>query len=259
MLHAFSHGKSRLYKRYGTERYRGHREADEKRVGEEDEITALIMGPLDYLPAEANDAFWRALIGAPTGGRAALLPVEPATRVQMHFWPRRGIEPDLWVQMHWPGGEQRYLLVEFKWNAPLSGENQLHRQWTEFIKPAEREQAIHVFIGPEISAALNAVAKGDIWGERLVLRSWMNVLEVLHHLTGARTTGLERWSHQASAFLERLQVRRFQGFRDLVPPSALPGQAVFWNPLNGFAHLQPPDLPARDAHGTYCFRSSNHE
>lgn len=57
MLHAFCHKKSGLYKRY-----LGHREQGEKRVCEEDEITALIMGPLDYLSAEATGMFWRALI-----------------------------------------------------------------------------------------------------------------------------------------------------------------------------------------------------
>lgn len=259
MLHAFNQGKSGLYKRYGCRYHRGHREADEKQVCEEDEITALIMGPLDYLPAEESGAFWQALIGPPTGEGTLLLPPGPVARVHMRFWPRLGVEPDLLVELHWSSGERRLLLVEFKWNAPLSGDDQLHRQWREFLTQPEREEAVHLFIGLDISAALNAVGKENIWGERLIMRSWMNVLDVLHQFKGAPTTGLERWSYQVSTFLKRLKIERFQGFEGLTTPSALPEQTVFWSPLNGFAQLQPPILPSLKAHPPSFIWSSHNE
>jgi len=254
MLHAFSHGKSRLYRRY-----LGEREAGEQRVCEEDEITSLIMGPLDYLPAEAAGIFWRALIEPVLGREGHFFPTGPVTHSHMRFWPRKGIEPDLLVELRWSAGERRLLLVEFKWNAPLSGDDQLHRQWLEFLTQTEREEALHVFIGPDISSGLNAVGKYNCWGERLILLSWTNVLDVLHRLKGSRTTGLERWSYHASAFLNRLDIRRFQGFIGLIAPVQLPGQAVFWKPLNGFAQLQPPATPLLDTQQAPFLRSSHHE
>lgn len=235
MLHAFCHRKSGLYKRY-----LGHREQGEKRVCEEDEITAIIMGPLDYLPAEATGTFWKALIEKGGLDVPAPFPTGPVNRAQMHFWPRRGIEPDLLVELHWPTGERRLLLVEFKWNAPLSGDDQLHRQWREFLTSTEREDAYHLFIAPEISAGLNAMGEQDIWGGRLILRSWITILDVLRHLDGSRITGLEKWKSQVIAFLGQLGINRFQGFRDLSAPLAFPDSPVFWSPLNGFSELVPP-------------------
>lgn len=129
MLHAFCQQKSRLYKRY-----LGHREEGEKRVSEEDEITSLLIGPLDYLPPQASGSFWRALIEREIS-ESLTFPAGPIDRVRMKFWPRRSIEPDLLVELDWCTGERRLLLVELKWNAPLSGDDQLHRQWNEFLTP----------------------------------------------------------------------------------------------------------------------------
>ena len=235
MLHAFCHKKSGLYKRY-----LGHREQGEKRVCEEDEITALIMGPLDYLSAEATGMFWRALIERGGLDIPVLFPTGPVNRAQMHFWPRRGIEPDLLVELHWPTGERRLLLVEFKWKAPLSGDDQLHRQWREFLTPDERKDAYHFFIAPEISAGLNAMGDVDIWGGRLILRSWITILDVLRHLDGSSINGLNKWKSQVIAFLEQLGIKRFQGFICLPAPLAFSDSPVFWSRLNGFSEFVPP-------------------
>lgn len=230
MLHAICHRKSGLYKRY-----LGHREPGEKRVCEEDEITALIMGPLDYLPAEASGIFWRALVEHGGIDLPAPFPTGPVSRAQMHFWPRRGIEPDLFVELHWPTAERRLLLVEFKWNAPLSGDDQLHRQWREFLISSEQKDAYHIFIAPEISAGLSALGEQDIWNGRLILRSWITILDILRHLDRSRIAGLEKWKSQIIAFLGQLGINRFQGFRDLSPPLAPTKSPVFWSPLNGFS------------------------
>jgi hypothetical protein len=237
MLHSFCHGKSHLYRRY-----LGHRDVGEKRVCEEDEITSLIMGPLDYLPSEASGSFWRALIERDVGEELAL-PSGPISRVQMKFWPRRTIEPDLLVELHWPTGEHRIVLVEFKWNAPLSGNDQLHRQWNEFLTHAERKIAHHVFIAPEISAGLNAMSQDNIWKGRLILRSWINILDVLKQLDCSRDAGLEKWKFQVTTLLGNLGIRRFQGFRDLSPPPSLQQSPSFWSPINGFKKLEPPVCP----------------
>jgi hypothetical protein len=237
MLHSFCQGKSHLYRRY-----LGHRDIGEKRVCEEDEITSLIMGPLDYLPPEASGSFWRALIERDVIEELAF-PSGTASRVQMDFWPRRTIEPDLLVELQWPTGERRIVLVEFKWNAPLSGNDQLQRQWNEYLTDAEREVAHHLFIAPETSAGLNAIGQDNIWNGRLILRSWISILDVLKHLDYSADAGLEKWSSQVSTLLERLHIRRFQGFKDLTIHYTPLKSPLFWSPINGFRQLAPPVVP----------------
>ncbi|MFP3677194.1 hypothetical protein SB725_08685 [Pseudomonas sp. SIMBA_041] len=254
MLHAFCHKKSGLYKRY-----LGHREQGEKRVCEEDEITALIMGPLDYLSAEANGIFWRAMVENGALDAPALFPSGPVSRAQMYFWPHRRIEPDLLVELHWPTGERRLLLVEFKWNAPLSGIDQLHRQWREFLTPDERKKAYHLFIAPEISAGLNAMGEDDIWDGRLILRSWITILDILRHLDGSNINGLNKWKSQVIYFLQQLGIKRFQGFKNLPATSLSLDSPVFWSPLNGFSELAPPTFLPLKFQKIFFIWSQNNE
>ena len=238
MLHAFCHKKSRLYKRY-----LGHRDEGEQRVCEEDEITALILGPLDYLPSEAVGIFWRAVIEQ--GGREIplALPPGPVVHTEMHFWPRRNIEPDLLIELHWADGVRRLLLVELKWNAGFSGSDQLQLQWREFLTSAEREVAYHVFIAPEISAGVTALSRENIWGGRLLLRSWVSILHVLQHLEGTPDDGFAKWKSQVVSFLARLGIMPFRGFAGLDIPHKTSKSPIFWSSLKGFAPLLPPPVP----------------
>lgn len=211
MLHAFSNKKSRLYRRY-----LGHRDdVTERRVAEEDEITSLIMGPLAFLSPAAIGAFWAGLVRLRNPEHE--FPIGSPTQAQMYFWPRRGkIEPDLRINLAW-GGETRVILVEFKWRAPLSGENQLHEQWRTYLTSEERESALHVFIGLETSAGAQAMIREDIWNGRLVTRSWFDVLSTLPTLKTGAALELHRWGEQVKKCLNLLAVRPFNGFGSLAP------------------------------------------
>lgn len=236
MLQAFCHGKSRLHLRY-----QGHREIGEGRVSEEDEITALIMGPLEYLPANDVGEFWRALVG-PSAQSGLSFPTGTVERAFLHFWPRRQIEPDLLVELRWPTGEWRLLLVEFKWKAPLSGDDQLHRQWLEFLTPSERHHAYHLFIAPDISSGLNAKGNKDIWEGRLILHSWLSVLGVLHAMDKTGSPGLDRWQTRVTEFLRKVGIRSFQGFNDFKVPTSIGTRPAFWYPFDGFSAVIAPSL-----------------
>lgn len=231
MLHAITQKKTRLHLRY-----LGHREAGEKRVCEEDEITSLIMGPLAFLPDSAIGAFWIALVKS--ANPEIELSAGGVTKAEMTFWPRReGIEPDLRVDLSW-GGEQRVLLVEFKWRAPLSGKDQLHKQWQQFLSPGEQACAWHLFIAPSTSEGSNALSRDDVWKGRLLLRSWFDVLNMLHDLSGPDAHLLQRWASEVRRCLGRLGIRPFRGFSCLSPSETPPQQAVaFWRGFDGFAHL----------------------
>lgn len=215
MLHAFSHKKSRLYRRY-----LGRRDDPlEGRVAEEDEITSLIMGPLAFLSPAAIGAFWSALIQLrhPCND----LPLGAPTHAAMHFWPRRGaIEPDMRVDLSW-GDISRTLLVEFKWRAGLSGEYQLHDQWEKYLYPEEKDHAYHLFIGPDTTAGIAAMSLRDPWEGRLLLRSWFDVLTCASSIRGESELELKRWIEQVVECFKLLNIRPFQGFDKLQAPAAI--------------------------------------
>lgn len=250
MLQALCSGKSRLYKRY-----LGHREEGEGRVSEEDEITALTMGPLEYLPPAQVTEFWRAVV-THEANTALPFPAGPAQRVEMKFWHRRTIEPDLFVELLWATGERRLLLIEFKWRAPLSGEDQLHRQWQEYLTADERRVAYHLFIGPDITPGLNAKGERDIWGGRLLLRSWLSILYVLRTLSGNGSPQMQTWISQVSDLLGKLGIARFQGFAHLTAAQHVHRAPVFWNPLSGFTTLLTAPLPSGIEKSSPIFWSS---
>ncbi|MEG8200791.1 hypothetical protein SE916_01000 [Pseudomonas sp. 5FOS] len=234
MLHAITHNKSRVY-----ERYLGHRDPGEKRVSEEDEITALVMGPLAFLPAGAIGAFWMALAKK---GKLGEFPEGPVTHAEMRFWPRKNrVEPDMLVELWW-WTEKWSLLIEFKWRAPLSGEDQLHKQWKNFLPPDEQKRALHIFIAPETSAGIEAKGREDIWKGHLLLFSWYDVLNTLHELKSSELL-LRRWSEEVIGCLERLGIRPFCGFKKLGALELAPQRAeVFWRGFDGFAGLETSEI-----------------
>jgi hypothetical protein len=238
MLHAIAKGKSTLYRRY-----LGERDGNERKICEEDEITSTVLGPLDFLPAADVQRFWQLVLRS--AGQAKFLPEHSATRVLLETWPRRrvskdgrSVEPDAVVTMTWANGVSRTLLIELKWRAPLSGENQLHRQWQHYLTEAEQESALHLFIAPEVSAGAQAPneAGGDVWhtpeGSRLVLLPWLKIRAVLGSLSKDESA-LGRWAKLTDQFLERVRISSYGGFNQLSTAISLPDlipTALFWRP-----------------------------
>lgn len=251
MLHVTANnGKSTLYRRY-----LGDRDREERKVHEEDEITSTILGPLDFMPTADVFRFWQGVLQS--AGQNNFLPAGTPSQITMEMWPKRtdpatnkSIEPDLMVRMTWPD-TFRILLIELKWRSPLSGADQLHKQWLRFLTNAERSYALHLFIAPEISAGAeapnNEEAGGDVWGNRLILLPWMQIRAVLNEFA-LEDSGLGRWAKLAGCFLKRVQIRSFGGFRrllaDISLPNALPSP-LFWDlrPLTEQTTLGDPTLP----------------
>lgn len=223
MLHAFSHKKSRLYRRY-----LGHRdETTEHRVAEEDEITSTLIGPLAFLSPAAIAAFWGALVHLRNPEYP--LPTDAPTRAEMYFWPRKGrIEPDLRVELTWSTHIQ-ILLVEFKWRAPLSGQEQLHDQWKSYLDADEQSRALHLFIGLDTSEAINALNRRDVWNGKLLTRSWFDILTAVATIRTGPGLELRRWSEQVRRCLKLLAVEPFSGFESIAQPQlqAISGHVFF--------------------------------
>lgn len=209
MLHAFSHKKSRLYRRYLELRD----DPSERRVGEEDEITSMIMGPLAFLSPAAIGAFWLSV--AQLRNPTANFRIDPPTNAVMRFWPsNNGIEPDLRVDLSW-GSESLTLLVEFKWRAGLSSEDQLKDQWEKYLSSGERARAQHIFIGRDTSAGANALARRDVWQGKLLLRSWTDILTALDAVSNPQAQELGLWAAQLRIFFSLLGIHSFKGFASL--------------------------------------------
>ncbi len=254
MLHAtFHRGHSNLYKRYT-----GHRDPEDVHVHEEDEITSTVIGPLDLLPPIAVHRFWFELL---LSVDEEFLSPEPPVSADIKLWDSRPatdgstrIEPDCIVEFKLANGERRILLVEFKWRAPLSGKNQLRRQWLKYLTEDERGDALHIFIGIKVSAAADARYGADskYWqmaaGNRLVLISWLQVRSVLGSLKKG-SDKLALWARLSDRFLERVGIRRFSGFsylQERLPKVASTTTPLFWSSFRGWGCLATlPDLPER--------------
>ena len=252
MLQAITRKKTQLH-----HRYLGHREPNERRVSEEDEITSLIMGPLAFLPPCAIGAFWMALVK--WDNPEIVFPEGKVTHAEMSFWPKnQNIEPDLRVDLSW-GEERKLLLVEFKWRAPLSGKDQLQKQWQHYLSNEERMRAWHIFIAPDTSEGSNALSRDDVWKGYLLLRSWFDVLNTLHHLEGPETHLLWTWSLEVQRFLGALGICPFRGFKRLSTPEiARQNGEVFWRGFDGFVHLANLDVPTLNTSHNAFFTAGGH-
>jgi hypothetical protein len=240
MLHATAKNKSTLYRRYF-----GERDGDERKVYEEDEITSTIFGPLDFLCASDAHRFWLRVLESE--GQPLFLPVASPQKISVAMWPRdsatdngNSIEPDMVITMEWADGDFRILLIELKWRAPLSGSDQLHRQWLHYLDDEQRAHALHIFIAREISAGAQALnneeAGGNVWitkrnESRIVLLPWLRIRAVLDDFS-KEDSALGRWAKLADQFLDRIQIGKFSGFNNFSSGISVPLQSpsnLFWS------------------------------
>ncbi|MDR1910752.1 MAG: hypothetical protein LBQ52_00180 [Helicobacteraceae bacterium] len=195
MLHAVEHNKTKMHRRY-----LGERDENEKMVKGEDEIVSTIFGALDFLPPQDIFKFWQEAL-------SNKLPCDLADKnAAIAFWQKNnGIEPDIVVTI----GEWT-LLIECKWSSGLSGEDQLSRQWLEFLNQEERKNAFHILIAHEAQKIVETQEK-TVWGDRLIALSWRDIKSVFYKLSGDKTP-LERWAKLSDRFLKDIGVYHFTGF-----------------------------------------------
>ncbi|HRQ65866.1 MAG TPA: hypothetical protein PKZ76_13565 [Xanthomonadaceae bacterium] len=257
MLHAIERKKSPAHRRYT-----GHRDEHERRVHEEDEITSLVFGTLSLLPDEEGVAFWLALLDRLKVSEGLRCP-ESGLAQQISLWPRlagtdddgrAGVEPDMMVTLSWDakeGPQSLVLLVEFKWRAPLSGDDQLQRQWRaakmKWLGPGNR--LLHLFVGQDLSGAHAARARNDVWskdpGNSLHILPWTTVRTLLGEIAASNAKRpMARWASVVERFLGSVGITRFGGFAAVVDKAGpildveLAGQVdmksrIFWNEHKG--------------------------
>lgn len=224
MLHAINQNKSTLYKRYG-----GYRDLNDHRVCEEDEITSTIIGPMDFMLPDEVHRFWSALFQLKSRTDVfGELSYQPPKSIEVKLWPsrqvkaggRERVEPDATIEFIWPDKTRILLLIEFKWRSNLSGDDQLHRQWNHYLTKKEQAYTFHLFIAPVITEGASARNSelGDIWGDRLILITWETFRRALNTIrkNDKATTSLGRWSTVADSFLQKIGIKKFVGFGNLV-------------------------------------------
>lgn len=220
MLHAINQKKSSHYKRY-----LGHRDSNDGRVCEEDEITSTIIGPMDFMLPDEIHRFWSALFQLKSRPDVfGVLSDQSPKSMKVKLWPsrqvqiggRERIEPDATIEFIWTEKIRCLLLIEFKWRATLSGRDQLHRQWNHYLTKEEQAHTFHLFIAPVVTEGASARHSelGNIWGDRLILITWETFRIALDTIkrNDRDTTSLGRWSSVADSFLQKIGIETFGGF-----------------------------------------------
>jgi hypothetical protein len=243
MLHAFARNKSKAFNQYLPTR-----NPSEQRINSEDEITSLVFGPLEFLSASDNWKIWKAILqnNASLSISGSLPPDFLAdfspTSVTYDFWPKKNrVEPDLVVEFLNDLGKSRSLLIELKWDAPPSGEDQLRKQWLNF-QDGKHASSLHLFISKR---ALQEPADLHLWSCREAGASTENRLRQIrwhdfkHELVQQvlrrdASMSLRKWCELTSGFLHHLRIRPFVGFfRTLQLAAAIEEEVnphlVFWS------------------------------
>jgi len=215
MLHAIAKKKSLRHKIYHLDKLNKLQRSEESVVRAEDEITSTILGPLDFLNFDETYKFWREIVRLKKSDDSQpILPIESPNSGSVEFWPMRSVEPDAFFKYEWCDGKCVNFLVELKWMAPISGKEQLHRQWNEFLEESQKKNSVHVFISPNAITGINAInaySLSEQHRKQIVNLSWSQICEVLNKFE-KEDGKLSRWAKLSKDFLSRVGVGVFEGF-----------------------------------------------
>lgn len=241
MLHAVENSKTTRARQYAQPAKRDeHDEFHRKNnLQAEDEITSIVLGPMEFFNPEASLNFWLDLIGESNLG----IKSEKTELVEFKLWAKRkSIEPDGLI-VYKNGGRKYIFLLEVKWNADLS-ENQLENQWDYFLNNRERQNATHIFLGKDVKDAIQVrndrIGKND---HKISVLSWQKFRHFLNRLPEGRyPREFVRWAKLAETFLEKCGVIDFGGFgqilhshKELPPGFSCSSSSIFWHPFSGFS------------------------
>ena len=205
----------------------------------EDEITSCILGPLSYLPIEDVWKLFRAWLPY----KEEMWPTDIPTDMEFSFWPnlKNGgrIEPDLLVKFSRNGDHILNVLFEIKWDSPISGKDELAKQW-DILPDKQKQITFHIYLvkntgrgNRELGQSLSDFPKNSqkkLWRNRLVCIGWRSLLEVLFYNRPRFGTAMNLWAEGVIAFLRRRGQTTFTGFKWLSKEmvSTAPEKEIFW-------------------------------
>jgi hypothetical protein len=215
----------------------------------EDEITATVFEPLQFMPALAA---WRGLCGA-----GLVFSADHATHVpNAHYiWFWRAFpnpsgpgadgwhheSPDAVFRFEFPDAPPVWLILEVKWDAGSSshdnnGRNtQLAHQWIAVSQCNDAKRAHparliikHTYLTKSFSEArkgieetLRCVASNfdsQSWSANATALTWAELTHKLMNLTRSDQPQLRIWARDVSQFLGIMNILPFNGFKKVDPP-----------------------------------------
>ena len=207
----------------------------------EDEISSCILGPLSYMPAKEVWKLFRAWLPF----NKDMWPFDIPTDVNFSFWPnlknKGRVEPDLLVRFSCNGNSILLVIFEIKWESPLSGEDELIKQWNA-LPYTDKQIAFHVYLvkntnrgNRELTRSLNNFPNNS-WRNRLICIGWRSLIEVLLYSRSSFGTAMNLWGEGVIAFLQRRGQTVFTGFEWLEKESVFPTpkNEIFWKTPSWF-------------------------
>lgn len=210
----------------------------------EDEITSIVLGPLIYMPPEDVWKLFRKWLPF----KSDLWPIEISNDMKLSFWPNIAkagrIEPDLLVQFTRNDAPVLTVLFEIKWSSPLSGYDELVKQW-EALEDKEKKSTFHIYLVKETGKGNREVIRSlensndKIWRERLVCIGWRSLIETLQFDRPKFGRAMDLWADGIIAFLRRRGQTTFTGFTWLEGKSVStpPASGLFWRLSSWFSEL----------------------
>jgi hypothetical protein len=172
----------------------------------EDLITSQLFGTVRFLSSSAQKLALETLVGAKLEGDATI-----------HLWPKFGrIEPDVVLELT-RGIDTRYWIVEVKWGADFSGEDQALREidavmraacYREGLRGQPRDVVGYTLLGAERKHEDQMASLVVTFGGDLTIRSrrWPEVTTALRQLEADQDGGLAAWARCAANFLSRTRM-----------------------------------------------------
>lgn len=185
----------------------------------EDPITSIVFDALRYVPAQDSFVFFSKLF-------EDCDPTFIATDVKLYFWEKmtqgstrwvssenwsklgstvnRSVEPDLIMHFRGGAGQQRYYLIEVKWDSDES-HKELHKQW-EILREDIKKDTVQVYLVKQGREPSRAEARVVSW-ERFCAR-----LKRFEH--NDKSPQFRIWKERTVTFLQKIarQFHVFSGF-----------------------------------------------
>lgn len=204
----------------------------------EDEITSIVFGPLIYMSPEDVWGLFREWLPFKTD----LWPSGISNSMELSFWPNIAtegrIEPDMLLRFKRNGELLLTILIEIKWDSPISSHDELLKQW-EALGDKEKKSAFHIYLVKNTGRGNREVARSlensrdETWRERLVCIGWRSLIETLQFENQKFGRTINLWAEGIIAFLGRRGQTTFTGFKWLEGKSVShPINELFWRSLS---------------------------
>ena len=230
MIQAMIRGKSNLRSRYIG---RNHGLHDGRRT-QEDEITSLMLGVLAYQPPAVVWAIMRTwLVHLGVGKRIQLPELIDGLTCEVRFWPRSNyVEPDVVIDVFRFQKLELRVVVEAKWNAGESGEDQFKKQRQAFERDTIPSQFVHLALLKSLHDLPPSIEHGRYGVFRTTWDAYVGAVKGANSTPQINTAHLSTLVSDLEQMLMQLQLTRtFSGIdlKNACHDEAIPNSIKLFN------------------------------